>query len=356
MKFNWIASDITKKMNECSCNNEESIKRYFIYRSMLSDLERKQVISFPNISRNDFFAQLNNFDSNYFDNSFFNSISYVSSKIGDYEIKSDVLLRDKKTPDYVIKICKDFYKRNDRDSLYYFRKIVSQDNTINFLNYNEHNNFLGRTYIISAREFYILINGFNYLEDCLSMIHEGKHVEMKLKGYDNGITLYQELPSILYELYMIDYLFELNDNKSAILELKIRSFNKYIEMIKRMTNQMEFIKQMKLSGDKNNTYQNVYENYYLYYDKYNFRKIYDIIQNGYSQKEIGTIISFLVATDIYINSKICDANNALSCYIFGLYKMKPSVIDNALEYITSLSAPYKKEKNKKKYKNPIDKL
>ena len=123
-----------------------------------------------------------------------------------------------------------------------------------------------------------------------------------------------------------------------------------------MYNQIEFIKSLKSFNDPNNTYQDVYENYDLYYDEYDLLKIYDILKNGYSQKEIGNIISFIVAIDLYNNCKIKEVNNILSCYMFGIYKLQPKIVDGVLDYVSTQFKPYKKDKIKKIYKKPIDKL
>lgn len=356
MKYNWNTDDINEKMSEYALQTEESLKYYYVYRSMLFDLGYFKEDNHPKISRDEFFSELEKFDVNYFDNQFFDLITYISNAISDYELNIKNSLSVKKDANYIIKTCKDFYKRNDKESYNYFNKIVKQSDRIKFLSGKENSTFLGRSYILSKNNYYILINGSNYLEDTVALIHEGKHVENAMKSYKGTIDLYQELSSILYELYMIDYLIQINDKNEETLNLKIKTINKYITHITKMANQIEFIKALKSFNDPNNTYQDVNENYDLYYKEYNLLKIYDIMKNGYSQKEIGSLVSFIVAIDLYNNCKIKEVNNVLSCYMFGVYKLQPKIVDGVLEYVSTQFKPYKQEKIKTIYKKPIDKL
>lgn len=353
MKFNWVVSNIEEKLKESVNVSTDSIKT-IIYNKMLTDLKNDKIPTIPKISRNIFFENLVNFNLEYFNTPFFNLINYIALNLEEYNLDFITSIQEKKNPSHTIKLCKDFYKKNDRDSSMYFKKIINTPHVIHFM-YNPNNSFLGRTYILSRDEYYMLINGRDYLEDSLSTIHETKHVEMAIKGYNNGISLYQELPSILYELYMIDYLSSVGDNKIEVTRLRMSNLNKYLDSIKRMNEQVKLIKKLKNDKDVHNTYQNVYENFDLYYDDFSLYKINDILVNGFSPKEIGQIISFIVAIDIYLNSRVSNVNNVLSCYMFGVYKMKPSMIDGVLEYITSVFRSYKKEKINKKLKNSIDK-
>ena len=134
----------------------------------------------------------------------------------------------------------------------------------------------------------MLINGHNYLEDCATIIHESKHIEMHMKGYNNGIALYQELPSILYEFFMIDYLSNTDSNKSEAALLRMRNIDKYIDMINTINKEAEFVKKMITNSS---FYYNLYENYSIYYDKYDLENIYNLLDSGYSQRYIGVIIS-----------------------------------------------------------------
>lgn len=356
MKYNWCAEDINEKMSEYAFQTEESLKNYYVYRSMLFDMGYFKEDNHPKISRDEFFSELEKFDENYFNSPFFDLIKYISNAITDYELNIETLYLEKKEPSYVIKICKDFYKKNDKESYSYFNKIVKQTDRIHFLSGREHNDFLGRSYILSKNNYYILINGFNYLEDTIALIHECKHVENSIKSYKGTIDLYQELSSIVYELYMIDYLSQNQDRKDETLKLRIKTINKYITHINKMANQIDFIKAMKNFNDPNNTYQDVYENYDLYYEEYGLLKIFDILKNGYSQKEIGSLVSFIVAIDLFRNCKIKEVNNILSCYLFGIYKLQPKIVDGVLDYVSTQFKPYKKEKIKTIYKKPIDKL
>ena len=356
MKYNWSPEDINEKMSKFAFQTEESLKNYYVYRSMLFDMGYFKEEEHPKILRDEFFSELGKFDVSYFDNQFFDLVTYISNYMSDYILSIETLFLKKREPSYIIKTCKDFYKKNDKDSYNYFNKIVKQTDRIHFLTGKENNSFLGRSYILSKNNYYILINGLNYLEDTVALIHEGKHIENAMKSYKGTIDLYQELSSILYELYMIDYLIQINNKNEETLKLKIKTINKYITHIKQMANQIEFIKALKSFNDSNNTYQDVNENYDLYYSEYNLLKIYDIMKNGYSQKEIGSLVSFIVAIDLYNNCKIKEVNNVLSCYMFGVYKLQPKIVDGVLEYVSSQFKPYKQEKIKAIYKKPIDKL
>ena len=355
MKYGWNRDEIEEKLREAklaktNLSNQKSI----IYSRMLYDLDGNHSIKNVQIDKDYFFNKVDNFDVTYFDESFFKLLSYMGKYIEDFDMEFDMDSKEKKGPTEIIKTCKDFYKKNDKDSLVYFKKIIKQESRIHFINNNANNPFIGRSYILDSSDYYILINGRNYLEDMKALIHEGKHVEMAMKGYNNGISLYQELASILYEMYMIDYLERTDDNKQDVRILRMSNLNKYIQRIKKFVFQIDFIKKLKTDND---FYENIKVNYELYYNEYNLTDIHRILKNGYSEKELGIIVSFIVALDIYLNSNMNNVNNVLSCYIFGIYKMKPSIVDNIMEYITSMYNPYviDGQKIKKKYKNAIDK-
>lgn len=354
MNYSWDIKDIEEKL-ENAVSSSENNKRFVIYQKMISDLKNASNPIIPKVSRDEFFENLNKFDISYFDTPFFNLVTYIDANIKTDDLELDNFIQERKNPSHTIKLCKDFYKKNDKDSYAYFKKIIKIPNIIHFTS-NPYNYFLGRTYILSKNEFYMLINGRDYLEDSLSTIHETKHVEMTIKGYNNGISLYQELPSILYELYMIDYLSTVDENRIEVSKIRIYNAKKYLDSIKMMSEQIKLIKQLKNKKDSYNMYQNLYENYDLYYDEYHLYNLNEILVCGYQQKEIGRIISFIVAIDIYLNSRMSNVNNVLSCYMFGVYKMKPSMIDNILEYINSIFKPYQKDKINKKIKNGIDKI
>ena len=357
MKYGWNREELEEKLEFSRANDSiANRQKRIIYGRMLYDLDGTSSFSDVKIGKEYFLKQLEEFDESYFDESYFKLLQYMSKYIYDFDMDFEIKNTEKKNPTEIIKTCKDFYKKNDKESLVYFKRIVKQENRIHFIKNNSLNPFIGRSYIIDNSDYYILINGRNYLEDMKALIHEGKHVEMAIKGYDiSGITLYQELASILYEMYMLDYLERTDDNKQDVRILRMSNLNKYIRRINKYIFQIELIKKLKEDKD---FYENINANYDLYYDEYNLRDIFRVLKNGYSEKEIGIIISFIVALDIYLNSNMSNVNNVLSCYIFGIYKMKPSIMDNILEYITSMYTPYMQEgqKMKKKYKNAIDKL
>lgn len=342
MKYSWDIEGIENKLNmanESSSNNK--VIGLNVYSRMLADLSVPKRIN-PKISKEYFFKKIDNFDVKSFDNNIFKLINYMASDLENTEYSNKYNFDNKKTDSTVIKICKDFYKRNDKDSLNYFKRITNKENTIQFINTSAP--FLGRSYIINASEFYILVNGKNYLEDSISLIHESKHIEMYFKGYNKGITHYEELSSILYELCMIDYLIKTDSNKKAINNIQMRTIDKYVSLIISLSNYINYIKKLKESDI---FYKNIEENYDIFYNTDKLGNIYSILNEKVLEKEIGKIISFIVAIDIYLNSNMSNVNNVLSCYIFGIYKLKPGIIDNVLEYIKELYEPYNCDKTNK---------
>lgn len=346
MELSWSINDIKLNIEKIRTSDSTiELRRLCVYMNMLNDINNTKEEEKARISKDVFFSKLNSFDISYFNNAFFKLISYISTELNNLEFDFKMSLTDKRKVKTIIKMCNDFYKKNFREDLSYFNKIVKNESCINIINYNPKLKFMGRSYIVSDDEYYLLINGRNYLEDCSTIIHECKHIEMYMKGYNNGMALYQELPSILYEMYMIDYLSNTDSNKAEVSLLRMSNIDKYVDMIRKMYDEVMFIK--KLLTDSN-FYYNLYENYYIYYDKYKLENIYNILNSGYSEKYIGVIISFIVSIDIYLSSKQNNVNNIISGYLFGIYKLKPAIIDKVLEYITSMYKPYQEEMQKSK--------
>lgn len=353
MKYFWDIDTIKSKIDQANNSDNKTQKdNAKMYGRMLADLSVPKKVRERKVSKDHFFGKLDIFDITYFDNSIFKLIVYMNSELNDIDCSFDLNYHEKKNGNVIVKMCKDFYKKNDKESLTYFKKIVSNEGRIYF-NENALAPFMGRSYILSSSEYYILVNGRNYLEDALALIHETKHIEQTLKNYNQGITHYSELSSILYELYMIDYLRQTDDNKSNVALLQMQNLDKYIKKINTIAESIDLIK--KLKEDKT-FYENIYTNYDVYYEEPLYYNTFNILNTGISENEIGCIISFIVALDIYLKSNMNNINNVLSCYIFGIYKMKPSIIDNILEYLNSMYRPYlpnddnvKKKKMQKLY-------
>ena len=347
MTFRWIEKDIENKLKDTlKLQTIEANRKANIYSTMLFDLKNCSNNVYK-ISKDTFFENLHDFNDSYFNKTyeaFFNLITFLSNNIHDYEFDFNILKPERKNPVQSIKLCKDFYKKNDKDSHTYFKKIIKTQDFIQVCD-NPFNHFLGRSYIINNNEFYILVNGRDYLEDSLATIHETKHIEMAIKGYNTGISFYDELPAILYELYLIDYLSAVDNNRCAVNRLRMMNLNKYIVNIKKLSNSIELIKELKNLDSC--LFQDLYENFELYYDDYDINYVNNILVNGVSEAEIGKLVSFIVAIDVYLNSRMNNINKIITLYSYGIYKLKPSIIDGVLEYITSMLRPYEINKIKK---------
>lgn len=338
MRLGWNVSNIKEKMANLDCNTQ-NLER-FIYTNMLNDINVLNDVKVDKIDKKLFFEVYNKMDFKYFQTPVFKVLSYLSSNIKKINYKDEEQNKYQEEK-IIMKICHSFYKKKNKDSFSNFKKIISLSNRIHF-SQKINKNILGRTYIISPNDFYCLINSKDYLQACLTTIHEFKHIENVIKGYDKGFYLYQELPSILYEFYMLDYL-DLEEELDVVNNLRYKNINKYINILNDLIFKIEILE--KMHSDEV-FLSNIYQNYDLYYEQLNLREIYYILKNGCS-KTISQLISFLVAIDIYVNSNLENASNAISGYIFGIYKMNPIVVDNVIEYVESLN---NKQKNKEKIK------
>lgn len=346
MKLDWDIDKIKKELNSDKINE---LKQY-IYANMLYDIGEYNDGVPVRISRKSFFEALSKFDFNYIESSPIKLILYMSDNLPQYQINLIFNSNLNKSSSEIIKICQSFYKKNNKESLKHFKTIISYPNRIHFIN-DKQKSFYGRSYIFSSDLFYILINGNNFLQNSLSLIHEFKHVENKIKGYDDTIGLYKELPSILYEFYMIDYLKLYHNDVADVESIKINNIYKYVNMIHNLSKKIDLIKSLRDEV----FYKNIYENYDLYYDSMGLGEIYLILKNG-AVKEIGYILSFIVALDIYLKSKESNISNVLSCYIYGIYSMKPEVVNNVLNYINNSIDIENIDKNKINIKKGIDKV
>lgn len=345
MKLYWDIEDIKEKLK-----NEKNNIRKNIYSNMLYDIGFFNIDINSKIDRDVFFECFNKFDFSYLDTALIKLITYMSNNLPKYETEISLDLKYKKNPDEIIKVCQNFYKKNNKESLKYLKTITMCSNRIHFIN-NNTKKFYGRSYMFPDDEFYILINGDNYLQNALTLIHEFKHVEGKFRGYDKNIGLYKELPSILYEFYMLDYLKFEHEDKYEIEVLKINNIFKYINMIHDLNKKIETIKSLR----DTNILNNLYENYDVYYDYLDFGGIFNFLNNG-SVREIGYIISFVVALDIYNNSNSSNINNVITCYLCGIYKMNPSVVNEVLNYLNNYINFDEINKNKIKFKKSVDKI
>lgn len=348
MKYKWPIDVIKKEYNKVKlAKDEQSALKQYIYSIMLKDFGIDSKNNKTTLTREEFFEAYNKFDIKYFDSSFFKMISYLSSMLENVSLDDETPLLEKRSPDYVIRMCRDFHKRYDKSNLGYFKKIIATPSHIHFFDEHMNKPFSGRSYIVSSNEFYMIINGINYFQDIAVTVHEGKHIENHLKGVNHGIALYQELPSYIYEMYSLDYLEVALGEKDNVKWLRKQTIYKYVEMIRKMNEQIIFIK--KLFND-NIFFSNIFQNFNLYIDEYKLEEIYAILRYGYSESFLSHIVSFIVGTDVYLNTPTNNIDNVLSCYIFGMYKMKPAIIDGVVNYIcTILDSNQKQSCPKVKY-------
>ena len=351
MKYGWNISEIEEKKNRLkkSFNN---VDRY-IYDRMLMDYNLKFRDFTITLNPKTFFKTVDKFDLKYFDSPFFQIISYIAPQIENLDFTYSCVFSPSLTDEDTVKICKDFYKKVDKSNFNYFKQFVSIPSRIQFIKDNNTNPFNGRSYIISNNEFYVLVNFRNYIQDIITFYHESKHIENKLKGYDEGIGLYQELPAILYTFYMFDHLTLIGDNQYESQCVRKELLSKYCKLIVKINNQVKYIKRLKTDS---NFYDNINQNYLLYYGEDELFDIYTIMQRGFSEKSIGNVVSFLVSIYIYMNSTLNNATNAISLYMFGMRKLKPSMVDDIIKFLKEeFNNSLNDEKNKQKVKKVVDK-
>lgn len=346
MEYCWDVKSIRNRLISIEKDSKSSSKiRRTIYSSMLDDMNGVVYKRKEQIDKTQFFYKLGTFDISYFNNSFFKMINYINSCTNSLITNIETKSINSINPNEIIGLCNNFYRKNDKTSLNYFKRIISRTNSLQYIDYDSELLFIGRSYIASLEEYYILINARNNFESVSATIHEGKHIESYMKGYNNGIKFYQELAPILYEMYSIDYLEEKFNNDINTNILRVQNISKYLNLINVICNSIDFIKEVRINNDY---WNDVYDNYELLYDEYNIDYIYSIMCNGLSSVDIGTIISFIVAVDMYVNCSINNANNVISCYVFGLYSLKPSSIEGVIQYINDT---LKKDKEKIKKHN-----
>ena len=333
MKYTWKIEDIKKqldKLQKSSRLDDLSNLEKYIYTSMLTDigvLPKEKPVA---ISRDEFFEVCSNFNLDYFNSSFFRMVKYLANMFADIDLDEKPPTLVEESPDSVISVCRDFYKRHDKNNLNYFKRMISIPERINFVKGNLHNPFAGRTYIISPNSFYVLINGVNAIHDIAITIHESKHVEGLAKGYQAGISLYQELPSYIYEMQSLDYLSYIGYENEAVSWLRRQTVYKYVCQIRKMAKHMDIIKKL---FDDTDFFSAVYDGYDWCREEYGLDEIYNVLKQGYPKSTISNIISFVVGTDIYLHTPSNNIDNVLSCYIFGMYKMKPGIIHGIVDYV-----------------------
>lgn len=344
MEQSWTKEDIKKRIKQADANTDyESLS---ILKSILNDLKEKEKRESMKVEKKYFFFALSTFKLDYFSSSFFKMIDYISDRLKklDLNVRKYEPYFDKF--DIVQDMCKSFFKRGDKSGFTFFKKIMLNHSS-RFKLYREDSlTFSGRTYYLGEDDFYVLINGNGSLHEMTIAVHEIKHIENMYKGYNKGVMLYEELPSLLYQLYALDFLIESVPDYDNAYELLRRHFIKYIRMILDIKEKSDIIRKL-LIDDK--FYSNIYENYDLYYDELKLSEVFSFLRFGVSDKQIGYIVSFLASIDIYLNSKKRNSENAVTGYLFGLYKIKPHLVDYLIDYIENILGK-NEDCDKKQYK------
>ncbi len=333
MVQSWTKEDIEKRLEIMKVNGNYDYESATMFEKILNDMKEKKSKQPRYIDKKYFFYALKKFDLNYFDSSFIRMIDYISKRLERLKLDVGEINSQFESFEAVQDRCKTFFKRGDKADFAFFKRIMV-NNADRFKLYREESlSFCGRTYFLDENDFYVLINGYNSLHEMTIAVHEIKHIENMYKGYNNGAMLYEELPSLLYQLYALDYLIDTKEDYDTSMELLRRHFIKYIKMILDVKEKSDIVR--RLLTDEN-FYSNIYENYHIYYDTYRLREIFDFLRFGISDLQIGYIVSFLASVDIYLNSVRKNSEHALSGYLFGLYKIKPHMLDYSIDYFESI--------------------
>lgn len=338
MSYGWNFNNIKRKLE-----TTEDVSTKKIYELMLEDIDLTKNRKRPYIKRDEFFFLLYEFDLSFLDRPIFKAINYMGQIFSAIEQPTSHIKAEKRSPECLVKLCTDFYKKYDKENLIYFKNIANMKDRIHFMNSNRATPFCGRTYTLANNDYYMLVFNRDYIRDSTVLVHESKHVENLLKGYNMGAKLYQELPSILYGWYMLDYLMIRTNEIEIVKEARRDNIYSYVKMIKDLSEQIKFIERM-FYDEK--FYNNIYENFELYFNDYKLYDIYLLMKYGVEQKLI-SIVSFMAATDIYRGGNIKQVNNAISCYMFNIYKLQPGVVNSTIDFVnTQLLVDEKQNKMK----------
>lgn len=333
MRQSWGKEDIEKRLELIRLGKDNCYDSVTMLQRILSDLKRKERPQQGFVDKKYFFYALKRFNINYFDSSFIKMVDYISPRLEKLDLDFRDIDSQYESADVVQDMCKVFFKRGEKSSFTFYKKLMVNSEDRFRLDREGSLPFSGRTYFLDDNDFYVLISGINSLHEMTVAVHEIKHIENVHKGYNKGAMLYEELPSLLHQLYALDFLLFASDDYSTSLELLRRHFIKYIKMILDIKRKSDIVR--SLLTDEN-FYLNLDENYDVYYELYNLGEVFNFLRFGITDVQIGYIVSFLASIDIYLNCERKNSENALSGYLFGLYKIKPHMINNNIDYFETV--------------------
>jgi hypothetical protein len=342
MKYGWKIDEIERRLAQLPPDNasgEATHKRRLVYEEMLKDYKGETKQDDCVFNKSQFLYALDSFDLNIYDDPRVAVALHLGSLFCNTEFAVPYPNLPTFSDEQVIDCAKKFISQHNRDSQYFFKKIVADRTHIQFLSPDIITGFLGKSYILQKNEFYIAINSLNGIQDTITMLHEGAHIESFIRL---GTTTkhFAELPAMTREHYAFDFL----SDKADYLEInKIRAIAMYSHLSRaiRIYEAVMLMTTVKSNPHLHDLAHNEFETFSTDIDIPCITKVLTEI----FESELEYIQSFVASLEIYLNSDSENAAHLISMYQSGIRKLNYKVVDKIAPHImdTLCKKPFEKQ-------------
>jgi hypothetical protein len=331
MKYGWQIKEIEDKLSKLPdkelSTHYENVSR-LVYEEMLSDYSGKIGVMHSDNAKTDFIKAVQEFDFNDINSNHLNVAIYLGEIFKELEFEMPSIQLPNYGLEEIVDISKVYMRRKESGNNYLFKKIISNPKRLHIKFNQSIYNFLGKSYILSDSEFYVLINGINGVQDTVSFLHESGHIEDFFRKKESLPLRYLELASLTREHYAFDFMRGIENEEDVEKARKVSLYH-YLARIIRLYNTIMLV--MTLNSDQE-YFASVLDEHEKKKLNINMTGITGILQSNF-EEELMYITSFIASLDIYLNCLQEEAPMFVSMYQMGKRDVTVKVIDRIIPYL-----------------------
>jgi len=342
MRYGWKIDDIENKLKQLPNDSEGATYAKSVYQEMIHDYHGQQAEEETKIPKSLFLDAIESFSQSYSADLDSTIAIYLGSLFSAGGIELPTVNLPSYPTEQVVDTANSFIKHS-WDSHYFFKRVTNNSSRLQHFEATLSPTFLGKSYLLQKNEYYILINGVHGVQDTITLLHEGTHVEDYIKLIDRVPVKYRELSALTREHYGFDYM-EAYEDTDEVNNARIMSLMHYLARAISLYESVTLAFNMKANEE---LYHYVSEHYDKFCNEAEVNKIYKILSEGFDE-EVDYVLSLILSLEIYYNCEVKEAPHFISVYQSGIRPISCKVVDRIAPRL--LEIIYKKPNYKAKEK------
>ena len=338
MRYGWKIEEIENRLKIPS--NDETTKA--VYQEMIDDYYGKNDVNDFKVTKSMFFDAIEEFKQS--DNYNLDSTIAIyfgalfSSNVIDYPVVN--------LPNYpteqIVGTANDFIKKH-WDSYYFFKRVTNNGARLQHFEMANPKTFLGKSYLIHKNEYYMLINGIHGVQDTITLIHEGTHIEDYIRLIGKVPVKYRELSALTREHYGFDYMEQYEDVDEVSNARAISLFH----YLARAIDLYEAVALAINLNSNDDLYYYASEHFDKFSSETEVNKIFRILSEDFAE-EVDYVSSLILSLEIYFNCEAKEAPHFISIYQSGIRPLSFKIVDRIAPRLLEILSKKSSHKGKEK--------